>query len=215
MRKNDGIFPLVRPWAVAARECRREKGMTAEIAIINRSAVTLATDSAVTLTVRGAEKIYNSADKLFELSERDPIGIMVYNNLEYMGISLEVAIKQFRCKAGNFTGVAEAADAFFEYLLHDLAPDELMQRQHATAILRPFFANLRKRFEARVTRAFDAKCNPRKVDFLSLLTQAIQGRIAELLHIDIAECFSGTDEHTLASFYSETLDALVAELFRD
>jgi hypothetical protein len=58
--------------------------MTAEVAIINRSAVTLATDSAVTLTVRGSEKIYNSADKLFELSDRDPMGIMVYNNLEYM-----------------------------------------------------------------------------------------------------------------------------------
>ena len=64
--------------------------MTAEVAIINRSAVTLATDSAVTLTVRGSEKIYNSADKLFELSDRDPMGIMVYNNLEYMGISLDV-----------------------------------------------------------------------------------------------------------------------------
>jgi hypothetical protein len=72
--------------------------MTAEIAIMNRDAVTLATDSAVTLTVRGTEKIYNSADKLFELSDVDPMGIMIYNNLEYMGISLEVAIKQFRLK---------------------------------------------------------------------------------------------------------------------
>lgn len=70
--------------------------MTAEIAIINRSAIVLAADSAVTLNVRGAEKIYTSAEKLFELSLTDPIGIMIYNNLEFMGIPLEVVIKQFR-----------------------------------------------------------------------------------------------------------------------
>jgi hypothetical protein len=91
--------------------------MTAEIATINRSAVTLATDSAVTLTVRDAEKIYHSADKLFELSDRDPMGIMVYNNPEYMGISLEVAIKQFRLRRSRVANVFEAAEQFFGYLL--------------------------------------------------------------------------------------------------
>jgi len=62
--------------------------MTAEIAIINRSAVTLAADSAVTLTVRGVEKIYNAADKLFEISDTAPIGVMIYNNLDFMGVPL-------------------------------------------------------------------------------------------------------------------------------
>jgi len=62
--------------------------MTAEIAIINRSAVTLAADSAVTLTVRGVEKTYNAADKLFEISDTAPIGVMIYNNLDFMGVPL-------------------------------------------------------------------------------------------------------------------------------
>jgi len=88
--------------------------MTAEIAIINRSAVTLATDSAVTLTVRGNEKIYNAADKLFELSEINPIGVMIYNNLDFMGVPLEVAIKEFRRKfaRASYASVFEAAAAF-------------------------------------------------------------------------------------------------------
>ncbi len=83
---------------VNRRKVPPEKVPTNQLAIVNRSAIALATDSAVTLTVRGAEKIYNSADKLFELSDRDPIGIMIYNNLEHMGVSLEVAIKQLRQK---------------------------------------------------------------------------------------------------------------------
>lgn len=45
--------------------------MTAEIAILNRTAVSLAADSAVTLQVRGQQKIYNGADKLFQLSHVD------------------------------------------------------------------------------------------------------------------------------------------------
>ena len=47
-------------------------------------------DGAVTLTVRGAQKIYNCADKLFELSDHDPMGIMVFNNLaSILGIFTE------------------------------------------------------------------------------------------------------------------------------
>jgi len=47
--------------------------MTAEIAILNKSAVALAADSAVTIAVGSKEeKIFDTADKLFELSDRDP-----------------------------------------------------------------------------------------------------------------------------------------------
>jgi hypothetical protein len=43
--------------------------VTAEIAIINRGAVTLAADSAMTVSVGGRRKVYTSADKIFEVSE--------------------------------------------------------------------------------------------------------------------------------------------------
>ena len=50
----------------------------------------------MTMNVRGVEKIYPSADKLFELSLSDPVGAMIYNNLEFMGAPLDVIIRQFR-----------------------------------------------------------------------------------------------------------------------
>jgi hypothetical protein len=89
--------------------------MTAEIAILNRRAVALSADSAVTISQTG--KIYNSADKIFELSTAVPLGLMVYNSLDYMGIPLDVVIKSFRDRKGadgSFSNVFDVASTFFE-----------------------------------------------------------------------------------------------------
>ena len=51
--------------------------MTAEIAILNREAVALAADSAVTMIGSSGEKIFTSANKLFTLSKYHPVGIIV------------------------------------------------------------------------------------------------------------------------------------------
>ena len=190
--------------------------MTAEVAIINRSAVTLATDSAVTLTVRGSEKIYNSADKLFELSDRDPMGIMVYNNLEYMGISLDVAIKQFRLKREHFRSVVEAAEQFFKYLIGKLTPDETLQREHARVILYRDFLDIRAQVARRVSREREEKLGKaRNVNLSTLFTQVVQRRISAAESVSPSKCFSDTSENAIAEFYSNTLRALADEVFDD
>lgn len=75
--------------------------MTAEVAILNKSAVALAADSAVTLSssVPGLgtrTKVYNTASKLFSLSTSEPIGIMVWQSSEFMGVPWESIIKVYR-----------------------------------------------------------------------------------------------------------------------
>ncbi len=51
--------------------------MTAEIAIMNKQAIALASDSAVTMSQELGEKIKTSANKLFALSKYHPVGVMV------------------------------------------------------------------------------------------------------------------------------------------
>jgi hypothetical protein len=51
--------------------------MTAEAAILNKSGIALAADSAVTL---GVGKTYNTADKLFALSKRNAELITILNS---------------------------------------------------------------------------------------------------------------------------------------
>jgi len=68
--------------------------MTAEIAILNSSAVAIAADSAVTIGF--GKKIYNSAIKVFSLSKLAPVGIMVYGNAGLLDVPWETIIKVYR-----------------------------------------------------------------------------------------------------------------------
>lgn len=93
--------------------------MTAEIAVFNKSAVSLAADSAVTISGSdGISKIYNGADKLFALSKHHPMGIMVFGSADLCGIPWEIIIKQYRKNLGteSFKTVEEYAENFWEFL---------------------------------------------------------------------------------------------------
>ena len=70
--------------------------MTAEIAIMNKSAIALAADSAVTFRVEGEQKVFQTGNKLFSLSKYHPVGLMVYGNAEFLGIDWETIVKIYR-----------------------------------------------------------------------------------------------------------------------
>lgn len=92
--------------------------MTAEIAILNKSAVALAADSAVTLHNGKKDKIYHTANKLFNLNKRFPVGIMIYNNAEFMGIPWDTIIKVYRthCQPKEFDSIEEQCIDFIKFL---------------------------------------------------------------------------------------------------
>ena len=67
--------------------------MTAEVAIANKMAVALAADSAATSS---SNKIYSS-QKLFPLLEQHhAVGVMIFQNSEFMGIPWETIISMYR-----------------------------------------------------------------------------------------------------------------------
>ena len=96
--------------------------MTCEVCVINRKAVVMAADSAVTLSVYdkdlGQQKRYlKSANKIFQLCSDSPIGMMVYGNGSLNGIPWEVAVKEYRFNKNNsFQTVPEYAEDFITYL---------------------------------------------------------------------------------------------------
>jgi hypothetical protein len=75
--------------------------MTTEIAVFNRLGLSLATDSAVTITSGGRVKVFNTADKLFELSTRHPVAIMFNGNMDCLGVPWEILVKDFRSSEGD------------------------------------------------------------------------------------------------------------------
>jgi hypothetical protein len=70
--------------------------MTTEIAVANRLGISLASDSAVTITGGGRVKIFDTADKLFELSPVHPVGVMINGNMDCLGVPWEILVKEFR-----------------------------------------------------------------------------------------------------------------------
>lgn len=70
--------------------------MTAIVGILNKRAVAIAADSAMTVKKDGQTKIYNNARKIFSLSENIPVGIMMSGNLEFMGMPWDVIFGQYR-----------------------------------------------------------------------------------------------------------------------
>jgi hypothetical protein len=91
--------------------------MTAEIAILNKGAIALAADSAVTISTGDREeKTFDSADKLFELCRHNAIAIMVYNGLSFAEAPLQSLIKRYRAECRCFPTVKEAAFDFLSYL---------------------------------------------------------------------------------------------------
>jgi hypothetical protein len=92
--------------------------MTAEIAIINKNAVAIAADSAVTLRNPDTSKIYNTANKLFMLSKFEPVGIMVYGSADFMGVPLETIVKMYRAdlKTKSFSKLDEYSQDFLRFL---------------------------------------------------------------------------------------------------
>jgi hypothetical protein len=105
--------------------------MTAEVAILNKSAVALAADSLVTVqTVRSMPKTY-IVNKLFTLSKYEPIGVMVYGNAQLLGVPWETIIKIFRqhLRDAAFDQVSEYAHAFASFLAanRELFPKEVQE----------------------------------------------------------------------------------------
>ena len=92
--------------------------MTAEIGILNKTAVALAADSAVTIQQSQGHKIYNSANKLFALSKYHPVGIMLFGGATFMGVPWETIIKVYRSKlkTSKFKTLKEYADNFIDFV---------------------------------------------------------------------------------------------------
>jgi hypothetical protein len=92
---------------------------------MNKLAVTLAADSAVTIGSGEATKVYNSAEKIFEGTNHDPIGVMVYNSPELNGVPVESIVKMYRDAHCNqqFATVFDYAEAFLHHIENLEAPD--------------------------------------------------------------------------------------------
>ena len=92
--------------------------MTAVVGILNKQAVAIAADSAVTINGSNGRKIFNQANKVFTLSKFHLVGIMIYNSASFMGTPWETIIKIYRknLALNRFNTVKEYQEDFIGFL---------------------------------------------------------------------------------------------------
>ncbi|MCW6661897.1 hypothetical protein NHG28_06605 [Aerococcaceae bacterium NML201209] len=92
--------------------------MTAEIGILNKNGAVLAADSAVTMSDGVNSKVFNTAKKIFTLSPKHSIGVMIFGNAEIMGVPWEIIIKEFRVFAQGieFNDFEDCVSEFMNFL---------------------------------------------------------------------------------------------------
>lgn len=90
--------------------------MSAGICILNRNAIAMAADSAVTVGDHAA--IHNSANKLFSLSRVAPVGAIIYASSAFMDIPMEIIVKEYKKAIGDriFQTLKEYVDDFITFL---------------------------------------------------------------------------------------------------
>ena len=125
--------------------------MTAEVAIMNQHALVFAADSATTVThwLKGQPEIryFKGANKLFQLSEVHPVGLMIFGSAALHSVPWEIIVKDFRAHLGRDSSdsIAGYRERFFRFVEGHTAlfPDELKTKlfeDHATMAA---FANAR------------------------------------------------------------------------
>jgi hypothetical protein len=87
--------------------------MTSEVLIMNEDCIAITADSAVTV----GSKTFK-ADKIFELSDTQPISIMIYGNASISNVSASLIIKEYRAqlKGKKFKTVSDCAKDFLNFL---------------------------------------------------------------------------------------------------
>jgi hypothetical protein len=188
-------------------------GMTTEIAVINRLGLALATDSAVTISGGGNDaKVFDTGDKLFELVEQHPIGIMINGNMDFLGVPWELLIKDFRvhakaCPHGSMR-------AWVEHLLDFTAKHAALtvpaQNRYVRDAIIDSFETVKRLVSASLFAA--AVSNDRQL--YRTIYGVIDGQIALHTAAGIPDSLKGVSEEALLKRYGLVINRQISQRFQ-
>lgn len=182
---------------------------------MNRSAVALAADSAVSIAHGKGFKIYNT-HKLFNLCDSTPVGIMVYENADLMSVPWETIIKEYRRQfTKTFDTLEQYSTDFLSYLDNNtwLFPEDV-QDEYAISTVTVLLKDLRTRID-----------NEIKLKTIRRL-KISENQIATIIrtHVNAAyRTFKGQPplpsgikvrDVEIASKYGSQIDVKITEIFR-
>ena len=153
--------------------------MTSEVVLMNRQAVAMAADSAVTISGDRYLKTYQSVDKLFPLVDGQPIAVMIYNNAEIMSTPWETVISLYReqSRGRALETVAAYAEDFMEFLSGnpDLFPADHQDTEFFKMVA-VVFTVIAEEFDYQVEQFKNSNAG-RPTDHLSAIFEYVVGQV--------------------------------------
>lgn len=183
--------------------------MTAEVAILNKSAVALAADSYVTISASSqsnSNKTY-LVNKLFTLSKHRPVGVMVYGSADLLGVPWETIIKEYRRELGrtSFDTIEQYAKHFKAWLgSSDTLFNEEEQRFH-------FLTTVYAYFDYWIKDTIDESVKKQTENTESIS----QGEIDKIARETITEHHASLLERPLLEYLPEDFPDRLAEVYQD
>lgn len=173
--------------------------MTAEIAILNRQAIVLAADSAITI---GKERVWEYANKIFSLGPRYDIGIMIYNSGDFIGVPWEIIIKLFKkTLSKEARTLNDVVIEFTAFLRSDSVHNETSEELSFCLIFTDSISRISKDIEYKT-----------KSEMISLAQAKIADALSEM---DAIESFDNEiDFKSFSRMYSRVITEMCNESFR-
>ncbi|SDA62733.1 hypothetical protein [Methanobrevibacter millerae] len=148
--------------------------MTSEVLTMNKSAIAMAADSAV--TVNGS-KTYNGVNKLFMLSQDNPpMGMMIYGSADFEKIPMETLIKEYR-KRTDFEekDIISIKDDFLEFLGKNTPNSDFESMiESGLELFKPLIVRQMENYEGSLVDFLKSRVTQDLPDFLNDYNQIIK-----------------------------------------
>ena len=194
--------------------------MTTEIAVANKLGISLASDSAVTITSGGRIKIFNTADKLFELSAVHPVGVMINGNMDCLGVPWEILVKEFRESEGirKRAKITDWTTDFVTFVQsHALIGDDTSKRyihhvigKEIETIQEAVSSNLLERFQSRKPKTRQEA----DATISELILEEIKYRLDVLKEFPVADSLNVMTPQQICERYADEIDSLAKARFK-
>ena len=197
--------------------------VTTEIAVANQLGIALAADSAVTITGGGHTKVFDTADKLFELSGAFPVAVMINGNMNCLGTPWEILIKNFRSSEGATArgSIEKWARDFLAYVEnHDPGAEET-EGGYIDRVIRAEIAAVQEstmavvaEFVYQASRGSDHVLTRGDLDIRKVLAAAVRLRGEALDQYAVVPALAEIGKDALQGKYGERINAALDAAFQ-
>lgn len=187
--------------------------MTAIVGILNRRGAVVAADSAVTVNGRNGNKTYNTATKIFPLSNQHPVGVMIFSSASFMGTPWDIIFKLYLARKGDqpFNSLKECADDFLLFLKNEgyFAGNEI-QKEYFCSEISSFYYSIKEVVASKMEELVDEdeNCTAEQLfaRYKAIILEELRRNVEEFKEHGMNPEFTDYTLSMMRSYAKENLD---------